>query len=62
MNRTIMICLSVLLLVLGLTACTQAVSKAAAEQSAVPGAANSAEQNVLPESTEPPAPEMIEFE
>ena len=62
MNRTIMICLSVLLLVLGLTACTQAVSKAAAEQSAVPGAANSAEQNVLPESTEPPAPEMIDFE
>ena len=28
MNRTIMICLSVLLVVLGLTACTQAVSKA----------------------------------
>lgn len=62
MNRTIMICLSVLLLVLGLSACAQAVSKAAAEQSAVPGAANSAEQNVLPESTEPPAPEMIDFE
>ena len=62
MNRTIMICLSVLLVALGLTACAQAVSKAAAEQSAVPGAANSAEQNVLPESTEPPAPEMIDFE
>ena len=62
MNRTIMICLSVLLLVLGLTACTQAVSKAAAEQSAVPSAADSTEQNVLPESTEPPAPEMIDFE
>lgn len=61
MNRTIMICLSVLL-VLGLTACTQAVSKAAAEQSAVPSAADSTEQNVLPESTEPPAPEMIDFE
>lgn len=61
MNRTIMICLAVLL-VLGLTACTQAVSKAAAEQSAVPSAADSTEQNVLPESTEPPAPEMIDFE
>lgn len=47
---------------LGLTACTQAVSKAAAEQSAVPSAADSTEQNVLPESTEPPAPEMIDFE
>ena len=57
-----MICLAVLLVALGLTACTQAVSKAAAEQSAVPGAADSAEQNVLPESTEPPAPEMIDFE
>ena len=62
MNRTIMICLSVLLVALGLTACTQAVSKAAAEQSAVPSAADSTEQNVLPESTEPPAPEMIDFE
>ena len=62
MNRTIMICLAVQLVALGLTACTQAVSKAAAEQSAVPGDANSAEQNVLPESTEPPAPEMIDFE
>lgn len=62
MNRTIMICLAVLLVALGLTACTQAVSKAAAEQSAVPGAADSTEQNVLPESTEPPAPEMIDFE
>lgn len=61
MNRTIMICLAVLL-VLGLTACTQAVSKAAAEQSTVPSAADSTEQNVLPESTEPPAPEMIDFE
>lgn len=29
MNRTIMICLSVLLVALGLTACTQAVSKVA---------------------------------
>lgn len=62
MNRTIMICLAVLLVALGLTACTQAVSKAAAEQSAVPGAADSTEQNVLPESAEPPAPEMIDFE
>ena len=62
MNRTIMICLAVQLVALGLTACTQAVSKAAAEQSAVPGDANCAEQNVLPESTEPPAPEMIDFE
>ena len=61
MNRTIMICLAVLLVDLGLTACTQAVSKAAAEQSAVPSAADSTEQNVLPESTEPPAPEMIDF-
>ena len=32
-----MICLAVQLVALGLTACTQAVSKAAAEQSAVPG-------------------------
>lgn len=62
MNRTIMICLSVLLVALGLSACTKAVSKATAEQSTVPSAANSAEQNVLPESTEPPAPEMIDFE
>ena len=62
MNRTIMICLSVLLVALGLTVCTQAVSKAVAEQSTVPSAANSAEQNVLPESTELPAPEMIDFE
>ena len=30
MNRTIMICLSVLLVALGLTACTQAVSPKAA--------------------------------
>ena len=28
MNRTIMICLAVLLVALGLTACTQAVNKA----------------------------------
>ena len=62
MNRTIMICLSVLLVALGLTACAQAVSKAAAEQSTVPSAADSTEQNVLPENTEPPAPEMIDFE
>lgn len=61
MNRTIMICL-VVLLVLGLSACAQTDSKAAAEQSAVPSTADSTEQNVLPESTEPPAPEMIDFE
>ena len=60
MNRTIMICLAVLL-VLGLSACAQTDSKAAAEQSAVPSTADSTEQNVLPESTEPPAPEMIDF-